>query len=655
MAYQMGNTGITYYKLISDYQNRGDYPPKNCGLTATEVDQNFYFLRGNDIDGFIKDEESKKVSLQRMNGDKIEIPMFYDFDYDAGRGTLTITAPNGTFIEVPGFYCESKDKRIYSDNTLIGEGTKESPLGLSGLERTGTYAACKDVIDFTKGETLPVDPKFGDRYVTKEKVNAVGVLYNFEGVKEIEATLNDNTSEWRVPTRQDWDKLLNSLECEEKKNHDTTSCNKWAGEFAGKFLKSTKYWKGSDFSGIGYENFNILPTGAKWSIDNDDIDGITENAILWTATSETEIDDADIFAKQFAYNNDMVKTISIGPDYFCSLRLVKDFNNNYNPIETICGITTPCSLMLHSGQVWTSANFSLRVDTQNYSESEMWQETFSGETEKIYHFIAEFDGKKWNKRVINEGDGVILTEHLGVKLHDWRLLNGELVDSSQIILGNVATGVEGNILSFNSETGIISANLELKLDGEEIKLINKDNSEALGSVSIAGLSKDGVLETAEITNTDNDGNNGVFLHLKWSDAAKIDEKHIDLSSLFASAQTVGELKKEVEKISGIETNVKDLTTSVNTINDEIEKINIKTAEIEDLKNTLDEISGQIKQINLSLSGITEKIGEINTRIDKISIKGTADKIKVDKEEGKEIWTINISDSLALTQADFQKQ
>ena len=39
--------GVTYFKLKSEFD--GDYT-KHCGLLGEEIDENFYFLRGYDID-----------------------------------------------------------------------------------------------------------------------------------------------------------------------------------------------------------------------------------------------------------------------------------------------------------------------------------------------------------------------------------------------------------------------------------------------------------------------------------------------------------------------------------------------------------------------------------------------------------------------------
>ena len=62
-------SGITYYSLESPYS--GD-TTKNCGLTAKEIDDNFFFLRGNEIIDFSWDDEEHKFILTKLNGKVIE-------------------------------------------------------------------------------------------------------------------------------------------------------------------------------------------------------------------------------------------------------------------------------------------------------------------------------------------------------------------------------------------------------------------------------------------------------------------------------------------------------------------------------------------------------------------------------------------------------
>ena len=49
--------GVTYFKLKSEFE--GDYT-KHCGLLGEEIDENFYFLRGYDIESFEFDDNNRE-------------------------------------------------------------------------------------------------------------------------------------------------------------------------------------------------------------------------------------------------------------------------------------------------------------------------------------------------------------------------------------------------------------------------------------------------------------------------------------------------------------------------------------------------------------------------------------------------------------------
>ena len=57
--------GVTYFKLKSEFD--GDYT-KNCGLLGEEIDENFYFLRGNDIETIYVDNDRNLV-IERVDKD----------------------------------------------------------------------------------------------------------------------------------------------------------------------------------------------------------------------------------------------------------------------------------------------------------------------------------------------------------------------------------------------------------------------------------------------------------------------------------------------------------------------------------------------------------------------------------------------------------
>ena len=135
-------------------------------------------------------------------------------------------------------------KKVASDLTLTGNGTIQNPLTINLTHKTGMYEPAIEFLDLTSGDTLPTSGmSIGDSYVTKEVRNPFGYLYNLEGVNEIKQALLAENSEWRVPTKEDWDIMLNALECDEFKNHNDTEVSIVLGKDAGKILKSREYWQ----------------------------------------------------------------------------------------------------------------------------------------------------------------------------------------------------------------------------------------------------------------------------------------------------------------------------------------------------------------------------------------------------------------------------
>ena len=245
-------TGLYYYKLVSEYP---EDITKNCKLTINEIDSNFKVLKDYDIKTaeFVRGEDCTKsdgtLVITRNNGDKVIVPidtticknLTYDYNVSTAEtksgATLTIsykddegivkkvtlenviTADN--LIDVIGSDVLTK---VITDNSLKGLGTMSSPLGLAGIEKTGMLAPAIKVMDLTDDSKLPEVAKEGTRYVTREYVSDYGYLYNGEGVKKISDLLDqiyereeiykevdDRKYYWRIPSKADWDKMLNLM------------------------------------------------------------------------------------------------------------------------------------------------------------------------------------------------------------------------------------------------------------------------------------------------------------------------------------------------------------------------------------------------------------------------------------------------------------
>ena len=476
--------GLYYYKLVSPYP---EDVTKNCKLTINEIDSNFLTLKDNDIKSaeFVRDE--KILVLTRNNGEKLIVPLTdvtYNLNvdaecgesgvtltisYDGTEGKKTVTIANiltaDNLMDIIGSDILTK---VITDGTLKGNGTLDAPLGIAGVEKTGMYAPVLEVFDLTTGGTLPEVAKLGTRYITKEYVNDYGYLYNGAGLAKIQKKLDDRYSQknkkhqiyerrygWRVPTKADWDALLNSLEPCEYQNHNSAKCHVELGKYAGKFLKSECGWLGqpdcectitkpntgctwedesyvTDESGYTADNvpaynpespvgvdkygMSILPAGVA-SLDTHgrpQAFNFKEQAVFWTTTPVYNDPDQDVYVKIFDWNKGGVSQVAECPSPYYSVRLVKDYDgNNYYDSEYIDGVLYKTILFPESGQIWLASNYA---DKEGFIEYEVGGETpevlevNNGEVleKRVEMFINEWNGYYWEKKIMHEGDTVVV-------------------------------------------------------------------------------------------------------------------------------------------------------------------------------------------------------------------------------------------------------
>ena len=462
--------GLYYYKLVSDYS---EDVTKNCKLTINEIDSNFKTLKDEDIAKAEFDRESKTLILTRNNGDKIIVDlsdMTYDLQvnsectesgetitisFDGKDGKEEMTFKNLVTIDTLNNIL-GKDvlTHVIHDGTLRGDGTIYNPLGLNGTEKTGVLAPVQAMYDLTKGEKLPDTVKLGTRYLTVEYVNDYGYLYNYEGVKKIAAQLEAEGSAWRIPTKADWDALLDSIEECEYRNHTSSACHVQLGNLAGKYLKSECGWVGEDececsstapiacisstdtdddytddseesyipsskvetTNGVDKYGMTVLPCGyANINTYNQpQAGGYKEEAFFWTSTNVYNDTAHDYYVKNFKWNSNGVWQEAPCPDMYYSVRLVKDYNGaNDFTSEYIDGITYTTRAFPDSKQVWTTLNYGKKEGFVAYTQGGTVPEIAEVNSGLIRQkrkvmFINEYNGKYWERRQLNEGDTVII-------------------------------------------------------------------------------------------------------------------------------------------------------------------------------------------------------------------------------------------------------
>ena len=525
--------GLTFFQLVSPYK---EDVTKNCGLSGQEIDNNFMTLKEMDIDSVYWENES--LILQRVGGERIAITGIMDgvtkdlsFNYDKDNGALSITM-NGSTTLITGFTTsENFVTAIYTDNSLSGSGSKENPIKVSPLFQTGQQKPAHKVIDTTKCERLP-DPRnlsVGDRYITVEEISDFGYLYDYNGLSRISADLRDSSSPWRIPTKEDWDNMLNAVEPrDEDKNHDKVTSNKYLGRFAGKLLKSYNYWKLETTSGTceppcetgftnclnptgyssaitynvgcetsdpycapicgsytpicpprpmypnrGIDKFGFAAVPAGYGDDGGNINYFGERGWYWTATNSQCL---NAYAKRFEFDKSTVFQEIINVNNLLSIRLVKDYDGtNYNERETILGCDYSTVLMpsVNGGKsIWTSTNIAF---TNKYYNPVAPNNGIGLTTTKKY-FINEWNGCRWLKKELRNGDSIVIENAPnGENFDEYRVVNNELVSVSEMVYDEVIETVRPEL---DNLKGMIAAETARAKEAEKQLQSNLDTETA---------------------------------------------------------------------------------------------------------------------------------------------------------------------------------
>ena len=448
-------TKNTMAKLIL-YQAKSPYPgdvTKNCALTGKEVDNNFLNLKGEDIEKIYLDEETKKLTFTRFkdglkncNGEPIKAEIEIDLtklEYVTGYkyedGVIKITYSNGKTAEMP---VEAFGMAVATDSTISGNGTKAKPLTISQAMRTGQYQPVYGFVDVAEGESLPKEVANGEGYITREIKSQFGMFYTSDQALKLQEILMLENSEWRVPTKKDWDTLLNYLEeCDKYKNHslrsetDIDARGMKLGNVAGFKAKSldtpeADYWK------IGGNNngdvLRIYPTGS-FSALSGAYSGFGDHAQFWSLT-EGDVSCRNFYSKKFIDCLGTVTQIEEMPAAKLTIRLVKTFlGDNYQQFEEIHGRMYETKLFASDSEecnlIWTMVNIDIQDPERDLLGTPMPQDATTALTVDYGYYINRWNGKNWDKHEMVEGDCVVIIPSGNCEaMAEYRLECGELVN-----------------------------------------------------------------------------------------------------------------------------------------------------------------------------------------------------------------------------------
>lgn len=627
-------SGITYYMLESDIQ--GDYT-KGCGLYGNEVDSNFYFLRTYDIESVDFDCSAKTLTIKRVGNKYIPIEINMDcYDYVSDislidcpisdTGALKITYKNREEPEyIGGFLIKGKNVTVETYDSIGGDGSLINPLKISESHATGQYSPVNEYLDLTNGDILPSSAYAGHRVVTKE---AKELLYPYETIKKIEDNLKCIDSEWRIPTKDDFDCMLNSIECEEYRNHNISDETIELGDIAGQSLKSTGTIEDGD--GLWHKNvnpdgnstdgndifgFNAIPFGF---CHNNSFSGFGSYAAFWTSTSSTT--ENEHYIKEFIWNTNKVAQKTFGENSFASIRFVKDYNNisdNYNEFENILGLRYPTTLFVSPNEdflcskIWTSINFYGDKNEFNGKEIEELNSCASTVNAiETSYYINEYDGTKWISKKMSEGDCVvILNKNNENYCSEYKIINGNLVNffdetisEIEITTSSALNDLNSRIESLSGSTseiiGELSATVKT-LSSSTVSELNSLNSDVL---SLSASTKEFSSSTVYELNSLKD--------LMLMISASTEELSASTINKFEN------IKSELIYISGITESLSgfvlnEISNLSNIIEDDEYVI---SSALNDIKSSVTFFSGYVKSIENKVQSIENDINDFKSGI-----------------------------------------
>lgn len=650
--------GITYVKLESQYPE--DYT-KRAALTPMEIDMNFNTLEGRDIKSI--SVHDGKLTVNLYNGNTLSATVgnsdadkVADIIFDQPNGILTLVFADGTTKAIEGFATKSNTGVTVSvDNTLKGNGLPGNPVGLSPVSKTGWYRPVERIIHTCDREKLPnhKDVAVGERYLTVEKISDYGFLYNYDALRQIACDLRASNSAWRVPTKADWDDMLNAVEpCVDDRNHELSSGNRYLGRLAGKLLKSRDLWLHSRFSGViedasenepqdyvsydfdceckeekpthckppvcgehghpvhppkpkpfgGLDKYGFRVTPAGYFDDGGNYLYFKERANFWTATNYKL---SSVYVKRFEFDHDNVHQDIVPSQMRLSIRLVKDYDGtNYNEREDILGQSYSTVLMpseKDGSKIWTSVNIALPDAKYRPSVPNDGQ----GLTTTKHFFINEWNGHDWLRYEMHDGECVIVKNAPnGNKNAEYRVIGNEIADVSLSLVKTVIRGVKFQL-----------DGIDRKIDGEIERSIKADKSH---DKQIDNLNQK-VSQLEE--NTANIGQLTDTLEQAVKDIQENKEKIENLDQAIKE-----ETKNREEALGEVNKKIEDINTDVENLQKDVEDA------AKDMQQLEEDLNKRIDDVDNKLSKEIEEVKKDNSDLSK-DVEALADKMPV--QDGSE--------------------
>lgn len=631
-------TGVKYFKLRSDIP--GDYT-KNCGLLGNEIDENFYFLRSMDILSAhtVVEDNRKYLILKRVNcGRDIKVDITdedsYDHNFRVQDGYIYVRYPGGEEDPIRDgngeigdgnpvkFLMEGEHTRVVTDASINGDGLFKSPLSLDPAYRTGTYSPADFFADLTcPEETINQFENIGNGHaiVTKENVSRFGALYTFRQAKAINAALAKEGRGWKVPSKEDWAKLLNWAEskpsdCEDcgelpaNFDHDTDKSGNF-GCNAGSRLKATVLWENkegnTDDFGFSIYPVGICPEDYNTAEPNQfGFTGLYKVASFWSSSEK----DGEGYVRTFSYGHDDVAQYTESPVRRLSIRLVRDINDDFDVQESaeILGNYVPVVLTTDGTQQWTQLNIDFTnyegYDPNEVTVPEAWKEIDTQIPTVFYYKLVE-SGDSYNYVKVDEYDMPTTATPVPFESVEAALEEDVLepwISIEEIIILDVTSEAK---FYYNAWDGN-RWHKKMMREGESVVLINEDAETKCDTAA-----------TPYVTSANTNHEWRIYVNPQTG-----------LDELVDTAEAIkdemrDEFKKIWEHISGLTENLESLSGTVADIYDEMQSgFTSAFTAISDLQDELDVVeasvglSGDGSFIVIRESGITASAETISDAI-----------------------------------------
>lgn len=399
------NSSITYVKLQSPYSSNA---PKNSPLTVVEMDSNFATLEGRDVKSVTVENDILSINL--YNGQVLTASigrkesMVADVVFDHINGTLTVALSDGTIKTIEGFATKSNTgTTVAVDNTLVGNGLPANPVGISPVAKTGWYRPVNRILNVCENQQLPVGKHvaIGERYLTIERVSDFGYLYDYNAVRKLACDLRAAHSPWRIPSKNDWDDMLDAIEpSDEGQTHSAATANKYLGMFAGKLLKSRHLWRKGEEDGIGCPSTDDLvdPVYDNVNEDANEEEFVNEDYLVCPTPGET----GD------GYHHDHCHPMHCGDHHHshCSHHHRWPFGG----IDKYGFCVTPAGYADDGGNFiffreraafWTSTNSNMAnayVKRFEYNKNTVHQDIIAAQNHLSIRLVKDYDGTNYNER-----------------------------------------------------------------------------------------------------------------------------------------------------------------------------------------------------------------------------------------------------------------